>query len=166
MAPILQYSFQQTLKIMSASTETLHTKCIEICNALLRGELAAVDSYGKVIAKYSDLPQASELRRIRSDHSKSVALLRENILEMGGTPEEGSGAWGIFAAAVQGTANLLGTDSAIESLKKGEENGRTDYQEALLSDEVLRECKHLIREDLLPPVMKHIAVLERMEHAV
>lgn len=145
---------------------TAHDHCISVCNGLLRGELSAVETYGQAIEKYSGAAAVAELRRIRTEHSKAASRLSANVREMGGEPEQDSGAWGLFTAAVQGAANLFGTNSAIESLKRGEIAGRKDYQDALLDDEVMSECKEMIREELLPPVIEHIASLERLEHAV
>lgn len=144
---------------------TTHEHCIDVCNGLLRGELSAVETYGQVIDKYAGSPVAEELQRIRADHSRSANWLSANVRDMGGVPGKDSGAWGLFATAVQGAANLFGRDSAIESLQRGEEAGRKDYQAALLDDEVMTECKLMIREDLLPPVIEHITALEKLEHA-
>lgn len=140
--------------------------CIDVCNGLLRGELSAVETYGQAIEKYAGAPVTEELRRIRSDHSRSATWLSANVREMGGVPEKDSGAWGLFATAMQGAANLFGENSAIESLQRGEEAGRKDYQEALLDDDVMTDCKLMIREDLLPPIIEHVASLDRLEHAV
>jgi len=144
---------------------THHEHCIDVCNGLLRGELSAVETYGQAIEKYAGSPVTEELRRIRADHSRSANWLSANVREMGGVPEKNSGTWGLFATAVQGAANLFGRDSAIESLQRGEEAGRKDYQKALLDDEVMADCKLMIREDLLPPVIEHINSLEKLEHA-
>ena len=148
------------------TTTPLNDHCIAVCNGLLRGELSAVETYGQAIEKYAGSPVTEELRRIRSDHSRSATWLSANVREMGGIPEKDSGAWGIFATAVQGAANLFGQDSAIESLQRGEEAGRKDYQHALLDDDVMTDCKLMIREDLLPPIIEHIASLDKLEHAV
>jgi hypothetical protein len=153
------------MKSTNDSTTSTRDHCIGVCNGLLRGELSAVETYGQAIEKYSSSPVVDELRRIRADHSRSANLLSANVREMGGEPEKDSGAWGLFATAVQAAANLFGRDSAIESLQKGEEAGRKDYQQALLDDEVMTDCKLMIREDLLPPIMEHIASLEKLEHA-
>ncbi|HEX7260445.1 MAG TPA: DUF2383 domain-containing protein [Luteolibacter sp.] len=144
---------------------TTNDHCISVCNELLRGEMSAVETYDQAIEKYSDLPAAEELRRIREDHSRAASRLANNVRSMGGEPETGSGAWGVFATAVQGTANLFGANSALESLQKGEEAGRKDYQEALTDEEVMPACKELIRDELLPPLIEHIACLEKLEHA-
>jgi len=142
---------------------TSNEHCIAVCNALLRGELSAVETYSQAIEKYAGSPVTEELRRIRSEHSRSATWLSANVREMGGEPEKDSGAWGLFATAMQGAANLFGKNSAIESLQRGEEAGRKDYQEALLDDEVMIGCKQMIREDLFPPVIEHIASLEKLE---
>lgn len=140
--------------------------CIKVCNSLLRGELAAVETYSLAINRYVGTPAASELQRIRSDHALSAARLSQNVREMGGTPDDDSGAWGIFAKAVQGAANLFGADSAIESLKKGEEKGRSDYEAALEDEGVMPVHKEAIRSELLPRVEHHIATLTRLEQSV
>lgn len=145
-------------------TTSNHDHCIDVCNSLLRGELSAVETYRQAIDKYSGSHVTQELRRIRSEHSRSATRLSANVRDMGGEPEKDSGAWGIFAAAVQGAANLFGEDSAIESLQRGEEAGRKDYQEALMDDDVMTECKLMIREELLPPVIQHITALDQLEH--
>jgi hypothetical protein len=145
--------------------ETKTEECIKICNELLRGEISAVETYDQALEKYADTPVALELSRIRSEHSMSAGLLASNILDMGGEPDKDSGAWGSFANTIQGTANLFGQGSAIESLQKGEEKGRSDYEDALKDNDVMAECKVMIREELLPPIREHIATLESISKA-
>ncbi|WP_193212903.1 DUF2383 domain-containing protein [Luteolibacter marinus] len=144
---------------------TLNEHCIDVCNSLLRGELSAVETYNQAIEKHAGTPEATELARVRDEHARSVAKLRANVSEMGGIPSTDSGAWGIFAKAVQGTANLFGEDSALAALKQGEEHGRKEYHEALADDEVMTECKELFRSDLLMRIEEHIATLSRLEAA-
>lgn len=137
--------------------------CICICNGLLRGELSAVEKYSQVIEKFAHSPSSEVLRLIRRDHAHSANLLSANVRDMSGEPKRDSGALGIFATVLQKTANLFGPESAIESLLKGEEADRKDYQEALLDEEVMADCKKLIRERLLPPVLHHVSALEELE---
>ncbi len=148
------------------STTLQNEDCIKTCNSLLRGELSAVETYGKAIDKHPATPVTSELTRIQSEHRDSANRLSANIREMGGTPEADSGAWGAFANTVQSAANLFGAESAIEALQKGEEHGRNDYRDALESDDVMDSCKTMIRTELLPRVDNHIKVLERLEEMV
>lgn len=136
--------------------------CIDVCNSLLRGELSAVETYTQAIERYHDHPVIAELQQIRGEHAQSAARLTENVRAMGGKPNEDSGAWGVFAKAVQGAANLFGAGSAIESLESGEKSGRADYGDALEDSEVMPECKTMIRNELLPRVERHIATLNRL----
>ncbi|MES2660751.1 MAG: DUF2383 domain-containing protein [Verrucomicrobiota bacterium] len=144
----------------------LNDHCINICNRLLRGELSAIETYGQVIHKNPSWAVSEELRRIRAEHSVSANRLSANVRSMGGVPEKDSGAWGIFATAVQGAANLFGPESALASLRNGEEAGRNDYQNALLDDQVMSDCKALVREELLPRVIDHLALLEKLDHSL
>jgi len=154
--------FPQTrIKIMS---DTDH--CINVCNKLLRGELSAVETYDKAIDKYGDEPALAELRRIRGEHADSVMRLQQNVRDMGGTPSTESGAWGTFAGTVQSAADFFGAGSAVEALKRGEEHGRKEYQEALDDEQVMPGCKAMMRDELLPRTNRHIATLERLEDAV
>jgi len=140
--------------------------CIDVCNSLLRGELSAVETYTQAIEKYPTDPKVGELQSIRREHVEASAILTQNVRSMGGIPDTDSGAWGVFAKAVQGTANFFGAGSAVESLLQGEESGRHDYENALNDDKVMVECKVMIREELLPKVRQHIARLEQLQHAV
>jgi hypothetical protein len=140
--------------------------CIDTCNSLLRGELSAVETYSQAIDTYAGTSVVEKLRGIRAEHVNSAALLSANVREMGGEPEKDSGVWGIFAVAVQGTADLFGENSALASLRKGEQIGRDDYQDALADADVMPDCKRLISEELLPAVNRHIAVLESFEKTV
>lgn len=152
--------------IMKTMDHTDTQACINVCNSLLRGELSAVETYSLAINRYAGKPAIGELQRIRSEHALSAARLSQNVRDMGGTPDEDSGAWGMFAKAVQGAANLFGADSALESLQRGEEKGRSDYRAAIENDDVMPSCKEMIRSELLPRVDHHIATLGRLEETV
>lgn len=138
--------------------------CIDLCNRLLRGEQSAVASYSKAIAAFEEEKAApAELREILEDHREAVLTLTENVRSMGGEPSHDSGAWGAFATSVQGAANVLGDKPALTSLKTGEKAGKKDYEAALEDEEVMPECKNLIRSDLLPATERHIQALDLLE---
>jgi uncharacterized protein (TIGR02284 family) len=139
--------------------------CIDICNRLLRGERSAVETYDKALEKYGDESAAIELSRIRDEHAEAVSSLEKNVRSMGGEPDHEAGAWGAFANTVQQSANLLGENSAIESLQTGEKTGRNDYEKALDDDDVMTDCKELIRSRLLPRIDEHISTLEQLQKA-
>lgn len=140
--------------------------CLNTCNALLRGERSAVDAYGQALERYHDQFEiVRELTRIRDEHVSAVHALEERVRAMGGEPSANAGAWGALTSAVQTTANLLGAGSALEALKSGESAGRGDYEKTLEDIRVMPECRDLIRTRLLPPVLEHLATLERLQHA-
>lgn len=137
--------------------------CIKICNGLLRGERSAVETYTQALASLKGGPP--EMARIREDHIDSVTILSANVLSMGGVPDLETGAWGVFAEAVQGTADAFGTKTAFASLETGEKSGRSDYEKALEDEGVMPECKEIIRSKLLPRIAEHIAALETLQKA-
>lgn len=144
----------------------INEKCIKVCNELLRGERSAIETYDMAIKKHGDNPRLNELRRIRDEHVAAVGKLEKNIRDMGGEPGDDSGAWGLFAKAVQGTANLFGDESAVESLKKGEEKGLDDYEDALKDEDVMVSCKSLFQMQLIPNIKHHIQTLDRLEDSL
>jgi len=139
---------------------------IDALNALLRGEVAAVETYDQVIAKFAGQPQAVELQRLRDEHTESAAVLRERVRHFGGDPAEGSGIWGKVTAAITGTAKILGPAMALATLKQGEEYGIGQYENALCDPEIDSDDKDLIRHRLLPRANAHVADLDRMINAV
>jgi len=139
--------------------------CIDVCNRLLRGERSAVETYNLALAKLPSEMPSSELSRIHTEHANAVTLLEQNVRSMGGQPDQESGAWGSFANAVQGTANMLGARAALESLQTGEKTGQRDYEAALEDEEVMPECKEMIRSNLLPFTIQHIETLEHLQRA-
>jgi uncharacterized protein (TIGR02284 family) len=140
--------------------KTTHTEhCIDVCNSLLRGEISAIETYTQAIEKFRDDPEAAFLEGFRRDHIDSANRLRENVRDMGGEPSNDSGVWGTWAKAVEGTAKVLGDSAALKVLQEGEEHGRKEYEAALENDDVLPTCKEMIRVELLPRQLSHIARL-------
>jgi uncharacterized protein (TIGR02284 family) len=129
-------------------------------NGLLRGELAATETYQQALAKVGDDPEASELRRIHADHREAANTLRQHVHHHGGQPDQGSGAWGAWSKTVEGAAKLFGDANALRALEAGEESGLRDYESALQKD-LPDDCKELIRTKLLPQTRAHPPVLER-----
>ena len=139
-------------------------ECIEVCNSLLRGELSAIETYTQAIAKFDTDPERSALLGIRDDHERSANRLRDHLADMGATPATDSGAWGSFAKAVEGSANVLGESPALAALEQGEEHGIDEYENALRNAGVMEEIKTVIRGDLLPALSEHIAALGRLRN--
>ncbi|RYZ60557.1 MAG: DUF2383 domain-containing protein [Proteobacteria bacterium] len=134
---------------------------IEPLNRLLRGELSAVETYEQALETVSDQRALSELERISGEHHQAVGLLREQIRQFGGIADEGSGAWGLFAQAVEGTARVFGDTASLKVLKEGEEHGLKEYQAIMDDPDLLPEFKSLLTERLQLRQKEHIEALNR-----
>ena len=128
-------------------------------NALLRGEIAAVETYTQAIQKFDDPLLTAELQLIRDEHSRAVRILRDHIAGFGGEPVSGSGVWGTFAALVTGTAKVLGPATVLAALRQGEEHGIAKYDTALENDNLHPDCHLMIRTELLPACAAHVTRL-------
>lgn len=138
---------------------------IDTLNSLLRGELSAVESYEDVLPRFEDEPQEADLRRIANQHWGAIESLREQVIDFGGEPAIGSGPWGYFTAVVTRAATLIGPQTILSALKKGEEHGVQAYEEALAHEELSDTCRILISTRFLPQTRTHVQTLESLiEH--
>jgi len=134
----------------------------EWLNRLIRGELAAIETYHQAMGKMSDAPEATELQAILTEHRAAVELLRKHVAGHGGTPPTGSGAWGAWARLVEGTAKAFGNAAALKALKEGEEHGIKEYERAVEADDMDDDCREMLRTQLLPQAKSHIPILDRL----
>lgn len=147
------------------ATTVASQKDVDTLNHLLRGEIAAVETYNQAIGKFTepaDRALAAALTRIRDEHTRTVGTLTSRVTSHGGTPVQGAGAWGVFANAVAGAAKLIGPQTALAALKQGELHGIEDYEKAVADPEVSTEARYLIRNELMPRCREHISSLEGM----
>lgn len=138
-------------------------------NSLLRGEIAATETYRMAIEQVgngddSSMANAGLLREMGEEHGRAAQTLRDRIKELGGEPSDSSGSWGIWAKFTQGSANLFGDSSALKSLKEGEEHGLKEHQGAV--DDVDAASADLIRNQLVPAQQRHINLLDQLIHSV
>lgn len=163
--PQTTVNLDYTLNIMK-STDPVNKTTSETCNALLRGELSAIETYTQAIEKFTDSNGDFPLERIRADHEASAVSLREIIGDCGDEPATSSGPWGTFATAAEGVAKLFGESPALMMLQHGEIHGISEYEEALEDDELDESVKDLIRRELLPALRDHLVELERCKSKV
>ncbi|MBI3298255.1 MAG: DUF2383 domain-containing protein [Elusimicrobia bacterium] len=130
--------------------------------SLVRGELAAVETYKQALEKLPDGPASGELQRIEAEHEDAVRLLQERMARSSSKVQTHSGTWGEWAKVVEGAAKAFGKKAAIKALKEGEEHGIHGYVDALVSDKLDTETKRIIRSSLLPKTEAHIPVLDRL----
>jgi uncharacterized protein (TIGR02284 family) len=143
---------------MAAQTE--HT--LDTLNSLLRGELAATETYQQALAKVGTEAGVEQLRQIHVEHREAANTLRQHVHHHGGKPDQDSGAWGVWAKTVAGAAKLFGDTTALKALKEGEEHGVKSYEEALVDESVPEDVKTTIRTSLLPQTRAHLETLDRL----
>jgi len=131
-------------------------------NALLLGELAAVETYDRAMEKFEDQTVLADLQKIRQEHMQAAVVLRAQVVQTGGQPVRSCGPWGTFASAVTGTAKIIGPATALSALRQGEEHEINGYEDGLQNEDVPSDCKAAIRTELLPRCREHVDELNRL----
>lgn len=127
-------------------------------NALLRGELAAVNAYLRALraAENRATAGAAEILQLASEHQRTVAALQGAIRKMGGVPASEAGHWGAF--------QLLTASATFRELLEGEEAGLRMYEAAkgILDGDAL----DLVTLEIIPRQRRNItellAILSRL----
>jgi hypothetical protein len=132
-------------------------------NSLLRGEMSAIETYRMALEKLEGSHEAgvAELQAFRRDHRDAADALWHLMEGKGEKPSDGSGAWGAFAKAVEGTARLLGNAAALKALKEGEEHGLKEYEDAL-NDATLTPDVRAMIQTYIARQRSHILILDRL----
>jgi len=133
-------------------------------NSFLRGEISAVETYRQALDKVTDPSTRSQLQDCEQDHQQRIVLLRQRISSLGGTPEQGSGAWGVWAKLVQGGGNLLGEKTALQALEEGEDHGLNDYRRDL--DALDGETRSWVQSNILPKAERTHGTLSTLKRTV
>ena len=135
-------------------------------NSMLRGEMAAVESYNLAIRHTAESPQKVGLTRIRDQHQNGVCALRHWVRDLKESPSQSSGPWGFFATMVTGAAAAVGWKTLVAALKRGERHGEAVYRAAMGNPDLPDELRHLIGAQLLPLCSEHLSKLDRLLAAV
>lgn len=151
-----------SLLFCSSSVALADQGAISVLNELLKGEISAVETYRQALEKLSSDSAGAELKKFHAEHQNAVKTLEQQVVKLGGTPVASSGAWGVWAEAVTGTAKVFGKETALKALKEGEEHGVKEYQEVLENKNAPAEVKALVRSTLLPQQEAHIQALSKM----
>jgi demethoxyubiquinone hydroxylase (CLK1/Coq7/Cat5 family) len=140
------------------------TQPIDQLNSFLRGEISAVETYRQALDKVKDTQARMQLEQCHVSHQHRVDLLRTRIVELGGEPSEGSGAWGAFAKAAEGSAAALGEKSAIDVLEEGEDHGLKDYQKHL--GDLDAGSRSFVEKELIPAQQRTHRALSALKHTL
>ena len=145
---------------MSASDAA--DEVVECKQALLRGEISAVQTYDQVIEKMGDTAKAPDLRKMREEHVRARDTISRHVEMSGEPPEEGSGAWGAWARLTAGTAKIFGETAAMKALKEGEEHGLKSYERAIENVPLDAAFRTEVESRLMPAQRTHIARLDQL----
>jgi demethoxyubiquinone hydroxylase (CLK1/Coq7/Cat5 family) len=140
------------------------TQPVDQLNSFLRGEISAVETYRQALDKVKDTQARMQLEQCHVSHQHRVDLLRTRIVELGGSPSEGSGAWGAFAKAAEGSAAALGEKAAIDVLEEGEDHGLKDYQKHLQDLDAM--SRSFVEKELLPAQQRTHRALSALKHTL
>ena len=137
---------------------------VDQLNSFLRGEISAVETYRQAIDKVNDVQARMQLEQCHVSHQHRVDLLKTRIIELGGEPAQGSGAWGAFAKAAEGSAAAFGEKAAIDVLEEGEDHGLKDYQKHLTDLDA--PSRAFVEQELLPAQLRTHRALSALKHTL
>ena len=137
---------------------------VSVLNSFLRGEISAVETYRQALDKVEAAPLRTQLQDCMQSHARRVDVLRQQIQTLGGTPSEGSGVWGAFAKAVEGSAKAFGEKAAISALEEGEDHGRNEYRQEL--DKLDDSSRAFVQSRIMPEQERTHSALSQMKRAL
>ena len=143
---------------------TTQDATVNTLNGFLRGEISAVETYRQALEKLQSSSSRTQLEQCRRSHEQRVERLRQEVLRLGGKPEEGSGAWGAFAKLVEGSAKILGEKAAISALEEGEDHGLKLYRDDI--GKLDAAARSVIETELLPAQERTHKSLSTLKHSL
>jgi hypothetical protein len=147
-----------------AIADTKSNKNVDQLNSFLRGERSAVEAYRKALDQIEDSPVRAQLQACLESHQKRVETLVARISSLGGTPAEGTGAWGMVRGAIQSAAGAFSQKAAINALETGEDYGLADYRKDVTDLPV--DLRGLVISELLPAQEFTHARMSELKHAL
>jgi uncharacterized protein (TIGR02284 family) len=138
----------------------MNSEAVEDLNALLKGELSAVETYNQALPKVENKEIASLLSDCLASHEKRVGQLTDAIKGFGGTPEADSGVWGSWAKVLSGGASVFGDDATLAALEQEEDAQSSDYEWRLVR--MHGDHRNLVKEELLPEQQRYRSMLSQL----
>ena len=126
-------------------------------NELLRGEIAASETYGHAAETWQG-SEADTLRACRRSHEVRMTLLRLRIEALGGHAVQDSGLWGMIARSAERAAFIHGPQAVLIALWEGEDHVLEIQQSEIA---VLDEESYELVRDVLHPQQKETLALVR-----
>lgn len=131
-------------------------------NDIIRGEISAEEAYHQVLSGFEFLKGRQRLRDFLKDHHDASVFWKNEAKKEYEKPVDTTGLWGVVVESFVGASKMLGLESALDVLKKGEELGLRNYKSMLEIDELTTYQRDKVRDILIPRQKKHIETLSAM----
>ncbi len=138
----------------------MNSEAVEDLNALLKGELSAVETYNQALPKVENKEIAGVLSDCLASHEMRVGKLTDAIKEFGGTPESDTGVWGSWAKVLSGGASVFGDDATLAALEQEEDAQSSDYEWRLMR--MHGDHRSLVKEELFPEQQRFRSMLSQL----
>lgn len=141
----------------------MNSEAVEDLNALLKGELTAVETYNQALPKVENKEIASVLSDCLASHQARVGKLSDAIRDFGGTPDSDTGVWGSWAKMLSGSAATFGDDATVAALEQEEDAQASDYEWRLVK--MHGEHRNLVKNELMPEQQRYRSMLANLLNA-
>ncbi len=126
----------------------MNSQGIEDLNALLKDELAAIETYNQGLAKFQDKQGIDVLRGCQQSHIERANKLRQAISKLDGKPTDHIAVGGEFGKLVMSGANKIGDQAIILALQTDEGEWSANYEWRLVNTH--GDHRPLIKDELFP----------------
>ncbi len=129
---------------------------------ILKGEIAAVESYEFIYDKVKTTQEIDILRKIHSEHVEEVEYWRQELIRDALLPQEHSGDIGMLAKSLLSALHIIGLKGSLYVLKQGEDLGLRIYHSKITSPLLNPIQRRHIQEVSIPNQEKHLFKLRQM----
>jgi hypothetical protein len=131
-------------------------------NEILRGEISATEAYDQVYENFQNSDNAHKLVAMKTEHDKAIQYWTTEAIDEGKIPELESSIWGAMVEVFVGASKIIGDNTALAALKRGEEHGLENYKKMLSFSSLSDLQKRKIKNIFIPRQKKHIDLLDSM----
>lgn len=129
---------------------------------LIRGEMAAVQSYDVAIDDIKDTWVKRKLTRIRDQHRSAVKVLKNYASTNVKANTLSAGPWGAFSKAVVKGAALKDERQILKALEAGETHRKNKYEEAAKDATLRPDLRLRFRQQFINEQADHIKELNSL----
>jgi hypothetical protein len=130
-------------------------------NTFLRGEIAAVETYRRALARMAECDEVDDLRACLASHERRVERLRDRVEDLGGVPAKLPAPEPMVFA----DGKDAGNEDTIARLEQGEDRGLKLYLDDV--GKLDADSRLLVAREILPEqVRTHDFVAELADHKI